>query len=460
MILTPPAPAVAEQFPFVPASALLFPAEPPLANAELPMPSQGQPAAPAKSAEEQIAELMKRIEALEKERQGADEKPSDKQTDASEKSKTDKSSDSAIKPDAKTDSKSDGKADAKKDGVKKDGAKDAAQGDWTDLSNEKWTVKLGGHVQMDYVMWPQTDPNIVDPAEGNYFNYRRLRLVADGTGYGVYDFRLQMTLETGQGANTNANASPDVKDAYFTVNEIPFFGRMRIGNFFVPFGLEQVTNDTNNIFLERSIPTQGIFTADREVGLAFYNCTLDQNASISTGIFFDDISDTIKTRIDSNQGYRISSRGTWLPYYDEPSDGRYLVHTGVGLLHTNDFDDRVRFRARPQVSKGPFLIDSGDVLADSDTRANLELAIVWGRFTIQNEAFLTNINLLNGTSARASGAYSHVSYFLTGENRIYERFGQHGPQFARNKPFTTSLRPLAGRAGAHGRPRLVGLIWS
>ncbi len=29
-----------------------------------------------------------------------------------------------------------------------------------------------------------------------------------------------------------------------------------------------------------------------------------------------------------------------------------------------------------------------------------------------------------------------MSYFLTGENRIYERFGQHGAQFGRNVPYT------------------------
>ncbi len=32
------------------------------------------------------------------------------------------------------------------------------------------------------------------------------------------------------------------------------------------------------------------------------------------------------------------------------------------------------------------------------------------------------------------GAYFHGSRFLTGENRIFERFGQHGAQFGRNKP--------------------------
>jgi phosphate-selective porin OprO/OprP len=305
---------------------------------------------------------------------------------------------------------------------------------WKDMSAEKWTVKLGGHVQLDYVTWPQASAAIV--GDDNYFNYRRLRLVADGTGYGQFDFRLQMTLEPGQGSNDSPLASPDVKDAYFTMHDIPWLGRGRIGNFFVPFSLEQVTNDTNNIFMERSIPTQGIFSAEREVGFAFYNCAADQNLTWTWGFFFDEISDTFKAKIDDNQGYRLSGRLTWLPYYDEPSDGRYLIHTGVGILHTDDYDNLVRFRARPQVQRGPFLIDSGNLAADTYTTGGLEFAVVWGQVTLQSEAFVSSVAMNAGGPATVGGAYAHLSYFVTGESRVFERFGQHGPQFGRNRPIT------------------------
>ncbi len=125
-----------------------------------------------------------------------------------------------------------------------------------------------------------------------------------------------------------------------------------------------------------------------------------------------------------------------MPYYDEPSNGRYLIHTGVGILHTEDQDDSVRFRARPQIHEGPRLIDSGALSASTYTTGNVEMATVWGPVTLQSEAFLSSVNLTTGNFVNVQGAYVHVSYFLTGENRIFERFGQHGPQFGRNVPYT------------------------
>jgi phosphate-selective porin OprO/OprP len=303
---------------------------------------------------------------------------------------------------------------------------------WIDLSGEKWNVKLGGHVQMDYVLWPYHAPPI--PAQ-NYFEFRRLRLLADGVGYGVYDFRLQMDFEPEAGDNV-ATPVTDVKDAYITAHEVPWVQRWRIGNFFVPFGLEQVTNDTNNIFLERSIPTQNIFCGDREVGFATYGVSDDLDTTWTFGAFFDRISESRKEKIDDNQGIRVSGRFTHLPYYDEPSNGRYLIHTGVGLFYTHFYDKFTRFRARPQIHEGPFLIDSGEIGAVDDITANVELATVWGPFSVQSELYGCRVNLAGGDKADLYGYYVYGSYFLTGENRIYERYGQHGAQFGRNVPYS------------------------
>jgi hypothetical protein len=91
----------------------------------------------------------------------------------------------------------------------KKAAEAAKVDDWLDLSTEKWTVKLGGHVQLDYINWAHADDAIVGARD--YFAYRRLRLVADGTGYGVFDFRLQMTLEPGSSTGLPAGTGASRK---------------------------------------------------------------------------------------------------------------------------------------------------------------------------------------------------------------------------------------------------------
>ena len=382
-------------------TSLLAPAEP--ANAaqvtdELPPPDA------AKAADaDPVQEILKRIEALEKSAKAAE---------------------------------------AKKGDAAKGAADKPPIGEWVDMSNDKWNVRLGGQFNLDCINWADHSPQI--PAD-NYIEFRRLRLLGEATGYGVYDARIMFEAEPENGDGTDRPVV-DIKDAYLTMNELPQpLDRWRIGNFFVPFGLEQVTNDTNNMFLERSIPSNGVFTADREVGVAFYNCVEDQSLSWAFGAFFDNISDTLKERIDDNQGIRVSGRVNWIPYYDEPSKGRYLIHTGAGVMFTDDADGIARFRARPDIHEGPRLIDTGSLAATTYTIGNLELAGVYGPFAVQSEAFVNDVNLDNGDQAILPGAYVHCSYFLTGENRIYERFGQHGAQFGRNVPYTNFFLVPGGR---------------
>ncbi len=315
---------------------------------------------------------------------------------------------------------------------------------WTDVSKEKWNVRLGGHLQSDFIHWAKADDAI--PNAQDYFEFRRVRLLAEGTGYGNLDFRLQMTMEPESVGTSPAGSvtSPEVKDAYFSMNEIPYLGRFRFGNFFVPFSLEQVTNDTFNIFLERSVPSQGIFAVDREVGMALYNCTADRRLSWATGVFIDSVSEGLKEKIDDNQGVRVSGRVCYLPYYDETTDGRFFWHTGIGTIYTKDGDDRVRFSARPQIRESVRLIDTGNVAAEDYTTFNIENAFTMGRFTLQTESFLSTVQRLNGQAPTVNGTYAHISYFLTGESRKYEPFGQHGAQYGRNTPFSNFFVTPAG----------------
>jgi phosphate-selective porin OprO and OprP len=59
---------------------------------------------------------------------------------------------------------------------------------------------------------------------------------------------------------------------------------------------------------------------------------------------------------------------------------------------------------------------------------------VLGPFCFQSEAFVSDVNLNSG-AATIYGMYAYATYCLTGENRNFERFGQHGAQFGRFTPW-------------------------
>ena len=45
------------------------------------------------------------------------------------------------------------------------------ESEWVDMSTDKWNVKLGGHVQMDWVHWADTNNDQIP--EFDYFEFRR-----------------------------------------------------------------------------------------------------------------------------------------------------------------------------------------------------------------------------------------------------------------------------------------------
>jgi phosphate-selective porin OprO and OprP len=82
------------------------------------------------------------------------------------------------------------------------------------------------------------------------------------------------------------------------------------------------------------------------------------------------------------------------------------------------------------------LIDTGNIPADHFTIGNLELATVLGPLCIQSEFYYCDIDTYNTGNQPLYGAYAFLTYSLTGENRNYERFGQHGAQFGRATPYS------------------------
>jgi phosphate-selective porin OprO/OprP len=308
----------------------------------------------------------------------------------------------------------------------------AAEGDeWEDTHKQKFSGKWGGRIQMDYIGFANETP--AGDYE-NYFEVRRMRFFVKGTGYGVFDYKLQVDLEEDEGGD-----GINMKDAYGGIHGVPVLGYVRLGHFKAPFSLEELTSSKHITFMERSLPNT--FAPGREVGIAAYNHTANERAQWGYGVFFHDISEGSREREADGQGTVAAARATWTPTYDVSSGGRYMSHIGGNALYTwwNEDGLPVSFGSRPEIHEevsGDF-ITTGDLTAAIGATEHytmgLEGAWVRGPFSIQGEYMYTSVPGATAPGVQLHGMYVYASYFLTGESRG-ETYKRTSGVFDRVKP--------------------------
>lgn len=319
------------------------------------------------------------------------------------------------KDEAKPAAKSHAKADAKKDG-------------FLSVATEKFTVRLGGRVDLDYVNFLRQDTaNTAAVGDlDDFFEMRRLRLSAEGEGYGIFDYKVELDFEPENEFTVIGPASTPItigteavamKDVYAGIKEIPLFGHVRIGHFKAPISLEELTSSRFTTFMERALPNA--LVPSREVGIANSKMSANERMTISGGFFFDDISETIKERVNDDQGLLTVTRITALPMYD--SDGRYLMHIGGSASYTNDNNDSVAFTTRPELHEEANFLSTGMLAVRDYDRLGGEAALVLGPLSIQSEIIWVNADPLAGDDINLWGSYVYASYFLTGEHRPYRK---------------------------------------
>jgi phosphate-selective porin OprO/OprP len=234
------------------------------------------------------------------------------------------------------------------------------------------------------------------------------------------------------------------RDFYLGVKDLPYLGRVQVGHFKEPFGLEELTSDKFLCFTERGLT--GAFTPARNMGVMAINNIFGENATWAAGLFRT-MGDTPPYLADDRGFYSATARTTWLPWYDEATDGRGLLHVGGAYSYRDFADSSVRISQRPEVGAGPNVVDTRIAGVDALTRVTnehlggVEAALVYGPFSLQSEYMTAIFQRTAGLQeANFSGGYVYATFFLTGENRVYRR--QTGT-FDRIRPNTNFFRVRA-----------------
>jgi len=238
----------------------------------------------------------------------------------------------------------------------------------------------------------------------------------------------------------------DFKDVFAEMHSLPLIGTFRAGHFKEPVGLEELTSSRFKTFMEQSYATLA-FAPSRNYGVMIFN-DLDpcQDATWFLGAFrheSDDSPDGIATERSDSNDWSLSSRLAWLPYYDEPSAGRYLVHLGSSYSYRNAAD-AAEFETGAYLGNQDPIGVGAAAVNDDWNQLGLEAAVVWGALSVQSEYFHAFVT----SGEEYHGAYVQMSYFLTGEHRGYKK---EAKAFDRVHPFEPAFWIDTCRGCSSGR---------
>jgi len=220
-----------------------------------------------------------------------------------------------------------------------------------------------------------------------------------------------------------AEESAAIKDAYISYRGLfNGNGRVRIGNFRQPMGLEEVTTSRNLMFMERSQGTEP-FVIGRRMGLELTGWS--PKFRWSAAVFGADVEDYFK---EANEQVNFAARVNWAPIRTEDStlmigaSGSLQKPTFVGEYEGEKDPSSVKFNTRPEsnVSDTKFVYAK---LKDVDTYSVFggELAYVNKRFGAQAEYIGASVSRLESLESLSySGAYIFASFFLTDDTRKYD----------------------------------------
>src|SRR5438105_9197060 len=130
-------------------------------------------------------------------------------------------------------------------------------------------LTLGGFIQMNL------EDGDVSAFEGRFglmalkdrFRLRRARINLTGEFAEQFDFKMEGEFENSDGINSNRTAF-SATDIFVNWHRYPE-AQIKVGQWKAPFGLEQITPDTQLFTIERSLPT-GALTPERQIGIQLW----------------------------------------------------------------------------------------------------------------------------------------------------------------------------------------------
>jgi len=298
-----------------------------------------------------------------------------------------------------------------------------------DTDDGAFKLKISGRIQNDWAWFDDSSglrAAFGDNEDGTEF--RRTRLSVGGTIYNDFEFKSQYDFADGMG---------EFKDMFIAAKNIPVIGRVSVGQFKEPFGLDENTSSKYITFMERNQASE-TFSPGRNTGIMANNQVLNDRMTWAIGVFRS--TDDFGAGSDDG-GYNVTGRLTGLPWYQ--NEGEKLLHMAVAYSRRN-VDDELEFDSRPNSHLAETYLATDVFDVDEMDLFGAELALQCGSFSLQSEFFMADVDTVMLGSRSFGGYYVQTGYFLTGEHRPYETEEAIWGRLKPNKPFSIRNRTGAG----------------
>lgn len=266
-----------------------------------------------------------------------------------------------------------------------------------------FSFQAGGRIDVDAAHYNQDKQPLGDGTD-----FRRARMYLRGTMARDFDYMFEYEF-----ADTTTR-NKGITDAYLRYRGFaPTL--ITVGNFKMPFGMEQLTSDNTTIFLERGV--NDILTPGRGIGAELRSA--GTNWSLAGGLFGEKPDGDVDK--EGDEGQDVAARATYAPILKPDA----VLHFGAGVRRhdPNDSTNALRFRSKPESNLTSIYLVDTNILANTDhfVSTDAELAGLWGPVTFQSEYMHTAVDR-NGSSRDAdfSGWYAQTAWLLTGERRPYK----------------------------------------
>lgn len=284
-----------------------------------------------------------------------------------------------------------------------------------DVPNEP-TVAWTGELQADTVMLTQSAANrlVLGDLE-NFTDFRRARLGAIGSLYWNTIYRIEVDFAQ--------NGRPTFLDMYGQLTDLAVADNVRIGHFFEPFSISRLTSNRYQTFMER--PLLDAFAPARNLGVMAFSTYAQRRGTWQIGLFANDSNAVGEQQTDSG-GAALTGRATFLPYWDEPSEGRYYMHVGGDFSYRHLGQRTARYGHWPGFRPGafdniywPWWPDTGEFAAEDANLFDIEWAWIMGPWHALAEYAFNVVDQIGGPPLTFQAWYFETGWFLTGESRPY-----------------------------------------